>query len=501
MNSHQAKFPRLQSLWARLCIFTVVSLVLFWVFLPRHESHFPPWTASLAQELGHPMFPDIRSYEQNLPQHVMPSLLSKGTDRPRYLFFPNATWGCGWNNILQEQLLNTHLAYLSDRAYVFPGYIARDHPPLPDTLPNGDRHPLHIPANAFTSGSTTGGPLSSDGTDRLMRRAVSEEWYNVVCPRTEVVTLDLHGTTRELGLDDNSEGVDIMDRWAKKLSEMTAPCVSVDGGPLFSYVIFSSKRLISLWPSYSQGPALKYFAWSPLVTAAVFRNFQLLSQHPPPQALTPTGDRPHTFRSFPPYNSSAPPILGLLGIHLRRGDFKQHCYRLVREGLEYNAWNQLGTPEITVRPVLHPSTPPGYAWPALPDYLDIRQGQSRGDTAFDHCWPSAETIVSRVNAIRQSAESGGAFPSQNLRRIYIATNGDPSWIGNLAVHLRADGWDVSSSFDMQLTLEEHTVAQAVDMSVLAGAESFIGAGFSSLTSNVVQIRLAGGKHPETIHFW
>jgi hypothetical protein len=69
-----------------------------------------------------------------------------------------------------------------------------------------------------------------------MRRAVSEEWYNIVCPRTEVVTLDLHGTTRELGLDDNSEGVDIMARWAKKLSEMTAPCVSVDGDPLFSYV-------------------------------------------------------------------------------------------------------------------------------------------------------------------------------------------------------------------------------------------------------------------------
>jgi hypothetical protein len=140
MNGHQAKFPRLQSLWARLCAFAVVSLVLFWVFLPHHESHFPPWTASLAQELGHPMFPDIRSYERNLPQHVMPSLLSKGTDRPRYedsnrgsqsliirrryLFFPNATWGCGsvfdiclerfaladaphfpyrWNNILQEQ--------------------------------------------------------------------------------------------------------------------------------------------------------------------------------------------------------------------------------------------------------------------------------------------------------------------------------------------------------------------------------------------------------------
>ncbi|KAJ7804046.1 hypothetical protein B0H14DRAFT_2612791 [Mycena olivaceomarginata] len=346
----------------------------------------------------------------------MPSLLSKGTDRPR------------WNNILQEQLLNTHLAYLSDRAYVFPGYIARDHPPLPDTLPNGDRHPLHIPANAFTSGSTTGGPLSSDGADRLMRRAVSEEWYNIVCPRTEVVTLDLYGTTRELGLDDNSEGVDIMARWAKKLSKMNCTNLQLEAVDLTLAVVQPGSR------------------------SQIF-------------CVVPT----HHRRGVPelPASQSAPPAAG------------PHP-----DGYSRNHRAPGAAPLNATRTT----------W-------IFRQGQSRGDAAFDHCWPSAETIVSRVNAIRQSAESGGAFPSQNLRRIYIATNGDPSWIGNLAVHLRADGWDVSSSFDMQLTLEERTVAQAVDMSVLAGAESFIGAGFSSLTSNVVQIRLAGGKHPETIHFW
>jgi hypothetical protein len=37
---------------------------------------------------------------------------------------------------------------------------------------------------------------------------------------------------------------------------------------------------------------------------------------------------------------------------------------------------------------------------------------------------------------------------------------------------------------MQLTLEERTVAQAVDMSVLAGAESFIGAGVRSQHNTV-----------------
>ncbi|KAF7360690.1 SH3 and PX-domain-containing 3 [Mycena venus] len=505
------QLTRLQSVWARLCVVCVVSLLLLWVFLGRHESH-PPWTTfppmtvdSLAQELGHPTFPDIRFYERNLPQHVVPSLLSKGKDRPRYLFLPQETWGSGWNNILQEQLLNTHLAYLSQRSYVFPDYIARDHPPLPDTLANGVRHWLHIPINAFMSGPTAGGPLSSSGQDDLMRRSVSHEWWSIVCPPMEVVVVNLQDTMRELELDDVSDGADIMARWAAKLLDMAAPCVSIvssdSGKAVFDYKFIGSKRVLSIWPSYGNSPALKNFAWSPLITAALFRNFHLLSSDPPPQFLTPTGGRPYRFRSFPPYNPSAEPIKGLLGIHLRRGDFERHCARLAKDGLDYNAWNQLGTPGLSTRPASQGSSPPDYVWPAIPDYLDVPEGQSRKDAAFAHCWPSAESILARVNSVRESAASGVSFPPQNLHKIFMATNGSPSWIDNLTAHLQADGWEVSTSFEMDLTLEEHVVAQAVDMSVLTGAESFIGAGFSSMSSNVVQIRLAGGRDPGTIHFW
>ncbi|KAJ6490962.1 hypothetical protein C8R45DRAFT_867858 [Mycena sanguinolenta] len=86
--------------------------------------------------------------------------------------------------------------------------------------------------------------------------------------------------------------------------------------------------------------------------------------------------------------------------------------------------------------------------------------------------------------------------------MYIATNGDRAWVRDLAVLLVADGWkEVKSSWDMELTLEEQAVAQAVDMGVLTAAEAFIGVGFSSMTSNAVQIRLAAGRHPESIHFW
>ncbi|KAJ7024506.1 hypothetical protein C8F04DRAFT_1131281 [Mycena alexandri] len=501
--------PRFHSRWATLCSCGVVALLLLWFIIPRHERAFifPPMILdSVAQQLGHPTFPDIRFYERALPQHVAPSAFSKGTERPRYLFFPQASWGSGWNNVFQGALLNTHLAYLAKRAYVFPGYIPRDHPPFPDSL-NGTRHWLHIPMNAFVSGPTGGGPLSADGesdSHGLMRRAVSEEWWNVVCPRKDVVVVKMYDAMRQMRLDDTSDGEEMLSKWANKLLKMSAPCVSVEGGPPFDYLFIGSRRVISLWPSYGGSPTLKYFAWSPLITATLLHNFQLFSPHGAPDFLTPIGSRPYRFQSYPRYRPSSRPFTGLLGIHVRRGDYDGHCINLANGGADFNAWNLLGTPGITRRPSrpgFQSSTPPGYVWPALPDYLDVPAGKSRHDAAFDHCWPSPEAIAARVHEVREAAASGVAYPHQDLRKVYIASNGDMNFIGPLAALLRADGWDVSSSLDMELTLEGHAVSQAVDMAVLTGAESFIGVGFSSVTSNVVQIRLAAGRAPQTIHFW
>ncbi|KAJ7358334.1 hypothetical protein DFH08DRAFT_770205 [Mycena albidolilacea] len=496
--------PRFHSWPARLRLSGIVVLSLLCLLNLRHElslpwAGFPSTTLDpLAQQLGHPTFAAIRGYEQNLPQHIPPDLLSKRMIRPRYLFFPAASWGLGWNNVFQEQLLNTHLAYLSERAYVFPDYTPWDHPPFPDTLENGTRHMLHIPMNAFVSGPTGGGPLSSDGkNDSLMRRAVSEQWWDMVCPQRDVVVVKLHDTMRQMKLDGMSEGADILTNWTDKLLKMSAPCVSIEGGSVFDYMLFGSERMLSVWPSYGDSPTLKHFAWSPMITAALFRNFHLLSPHDPPRFLSPTGVLPYNFQSFLPYHSSEAPIAGLLGIHVRRGDYEGHCVLLADSGAEYNAWNRLGTPNITSQIF----TPPGYLWPALPDYLDVPEGKSRRDAAMKHCWPSPDAIVARAHAVREARRAGLSPPRQDLRKIYISTNGNPAWVGSLAALLQADGWDFASSLDMELSFEERAVAQAVDMSVLAAAESFIGVGFSSLTSNVVQIRLAAGRDPHTIHFW
>ncbi|KAJ7083041.1 hypothetical protein C8R43DRAFT_909542, partial [Mycena crocata] len=352
-----------------------------------------------------------------------------------------------------------------------------------------------IPINAFIAGPMAGGSLANNDSDNVLRRAVSEEWWNVVCPPEKVVTMRLHDAMKEMSINENSDSQEMMGRWAETLLEMSAPCVSIEDGTPFDFSFIGSSRVLSIWPSYGNSPTLKYFAWSPLITASLFHNFHVLSPHGAPESLGPIGSPPYGFQSFRPYSSSATPITGLLGIHVRRGDFVRHCANLADAGMDYNAWNLLGTRSHTAQPV------DGGIWPALPDILNVPDGKTHRDAAFDHCWPSPEAMVSRVHNVRANAAAGGAFPPQDLRRVYIATDGDKSWIAELAAELKADGWDVLGSYDMELSTEEKAVVQAVDMSVLVAAETFIAVGFSSLSSNVVQIRLAGGRDPQTIHFW
>ncbi|KAJ7743038.1 hypothetical protein DFH07DRAFT_964286 [Mycena maculata] len=474
----------------KLCLWLVVGYGFVWLFVLHHELPSAHWSTPPIDELGRPTFRYVKRYEKNLPQ--LRALPSKGTDRPRYLFFAGAQSGSGWNNVLQEQLLNNHLAHLSQRAYVFPHYVPEDDPRFPEMLANGTRSLIKIPINALVSGPTGGGPLSYDGRDSLARRAVPEEYWHTVCPPAEVVVVNLSEAMHEMELDGASDGQEIMASWADKLLKISAPCVSIEGGAPFDYMLTGSSRVLSIWPSYSHSPILKYFAWSPIVTAALFWNFHLLSQSPPPGFLVPFPGNPHKFESFPALHTSEQTIPGLLGIHVRRGDYESHCVFLAEVGATYNAWSLLGTPGISN----WSSTLPDYVWPALPDYLDVPPGQSLKAAKIDHCWPSPAAIVARAHKVRE-----GTARRQALRRIYISTNGDPAWVRDLTALLTVDGWEVSSSLDMVLTLEGRAVSQAVDMGVLTSAESFIGVGFSSLTSNVVQLRLAGGRHPDTIHFW
>ncbi|KAF7344133.1 SH3 and PX-domain-containing 3 [Mycena venus] len=480
----------------RLIAPILLSLILlsgfvYYQTLNRPTSlHLVPYTPPVhTVALGHPTFEDVREYERALPQH-------RPQSRPRYVFFPREAWGTGWNNVFQEQLLNTHLAYLANRGYVFVDYIARDHPPFPDTLPNGTRHMLHIPMNALTSGPTGGGSWG-DGVDAAVHpRPISQRWWDVACPAEKVVEVHMAETMRELNITDESTGEERLVRWAEKLRGMEEECVSVIGGTPFDYMFIGSDKVVSIWSSYGSSPTLTQYAWSALITRALSRNFALFSPGPsPPPSLSPTLSRitttpgagsksaPYPLTAFFPLRASEPPIPGLLALHLRRGDYADHCKNLAGWGSDYNTWNKMGNPEFRATG----------RYPSLPDHLTVRENETRYDAAYAHCWPSPDAIVERVRAVREG---------RNLRTVYMATNGEPEWVGAIAARLRADGWDqVASSLDMELAPDEFAVSQAVDMGVLVAAEVFIGNGFSSVSSNVVQLRLAGGRGPDTSRFW
>ncbi|KAJ7609581.1 hypothetical protein DFH06DRAFT_1148393 [Mycena polygramma] len=396
----------------------------------------------------HPTFSDIREYERRLPQHQTP--FRQGSPPRRYLCFSWEGWGSGWNNVFREQLLNTHLAYLAHRGYIFVDYTPRDHPPFPDTVPNGTRHLLHIPMNAFTSGPTGGGSLGPN-TDAIPR-AASLEWWKLVCPTKDVVEVDIVATAKELNISNATSGHDRLLGWASKLRDIDAPCVNVVGGSPFDYLCVSHFPFLldysyhhlqvhqATWPSYGNSPVLKEFAWSSLITRTFARNYALFSPSSAPSNIAPTpwawilgavttgsASTPYPLSAFRPYRASSPAILGLLGIHVRPGDYEQHCRNLADWGSDYNAWNLFGRPDI------HATVP---SYPQFPDHL---------------------TVPRDKREVRVARRARGAVARRRM----------------------GDGED------------EFAVAQAVDSAVLMSAETLIGVG----------LRLAGGRHPATNRFW
>lgn len=157
----------------------------------------------------------------------------------RYLNFPGHSRGAGWNNIVREQLITAYLAYLSRRSYVVTPYIASQHPPFAGVTG------LHVPTAAFTWSPLTGAPFPGSrgygpkdlSDEDVIPRSVSEDFYNLVCPRSRRVELDVGEVCKELGLDVNRDDVKVIaEAWAKKLLRMEDSCIDIVNHPLFDYM-------------------------------------------------------------------------------------------------------------------------------------------------------------------------------------------------------------------------------------------------------------------------
>ncbi|KAH7314012.1 hypothetical protein B0J17DRAFT_687352 [Rhizoctonia solani] len=380
-------------------------------------------------------------------------------------------WGAGWNNLLQERLLNTILAYETDRAPVFSPFDAWAHPPRDDTAEDGQRKVLSIPYNALLSGPTSG-MLWGPGDQHP--RAVSQNYWDVVCPASERRIVDANEVMTQLGKD--PDGIRIMSEWTKLLRRMPERCVEIKGTQAFDVFLFCDARVLSLWDTLANHPTVRLLEDSEVVKDAVSRNMAKL------QSIS-LAQRP-----FIPKTTGV--IQGLLGIHIRRGDFygdkgKGHCIHLSNYADTYTGWSQL------------PQLRDQYAGPSREG---IEKGQSTPEMREyyrKHCIPDTDEIASRIREILAETHA-------RISHIYIANNAEDEFLTDLRRALAVDGWGpnkITTSQELDLNWQATSVNNVVDMSILSRAEIFIGNGWSTLTSNVVMRRMTTGQLVESTRLW
>jgi len=153
-------------------------------------------------------------------------------------------------------------------------------------------------------------------------------------------------------------------------------------------------------------------------------------------------------------------IPGLLALHIRKGDFEDHCVHLSKWSADWNGFNKF--PSFIDKFTPPPGGGGGYTTP------------ENTELYLTHCFPTVQRIVDKVMEVQKVSEG--------LKNVYIMTNGQVPWLQELnAALLKAHRWDqVASSRDLKLNWEQKYVAQTVDMMIGERAQVFIGNGVRGL---------------------
>lgn len=142
-------------------------------------------------------------------------------------------------------------------------------------------------------------------------------------------------------------------------------------------------------------------------------------------------------------------------MHLRRGDFVEHCENLGHWGASFNAFA---------------------SFPSFPDPWEPPEGseEDRMSVYMRRCLPTIAQVVEKVDAVRAAVGSSDG----GLQNVYVMTNADEAWLGELKDALRVSGgWErIATSRDMVWTPEQKYVSQATDMMIGQRAQVFIGNG-------------------------
>jgi len=226
----------------------------------------------------------------------------------------------------------------------------------------------------------------------------------------------------------------------------------------FSYL--ASASLGQVWPSFRQYLS-EHFEWSPQILEITQRSQEQLN-----------------LRQYFAINDGRDPYMA---IHLRRGDFSDHCSRLADTKASFTTWAGLQS--------LKPST--------LPPALDTTDP---GNILL-HCYSPLNRILDAISL--------QARTHPHIRTIHIlhdaAIDHPQVWIDILklktaftnAVWAARNGWGesgpiqrVTHSGMIPLRSGENDFSIAVDMEIARRADVFIGNGYSSLSSQVIALRMA-----------
>jgi len=405
-----------------------------------------------------PLYEEWRLKELALPQHNPDLPLPEGR-HGKYVWISEHVRAAGWGNALQEHFVNGLLAYESGRSFVFDNYTwERENKPYADF--NGNIIPSKIPMTVLIEGPLAGGPfLPGDNTPR----SVMKEYFDKICPHPKLLDRNIVRAT----LPEDYSAKTVMEGWLKLLKETPENCVEIDD-KIFDIWIFGSSRILDIVPLLYKSPMVTEFRWSPFVLSTFESNQHLFALDGIP----------------PPTKSNSYPIIpGLLALHIRRGDFENHCRSLAEWGSSWTGFNQL--PEL----IDH------FNPPARPPSGETTKGIY--DAYTKSCYPSVDQIAEKVAEIRKTRAGRG------LKNVFIMTNAKVPWIQELKDALnKVHKWDmITSSRDATLTWEQKFIAQAPDMLIGQRSQVFVGNGFSSLTANIVMLRMAKGLDPEYTRLW
>jgi hypothetical protein len=342
--------------------------------------------------------------------------------------------------------MNAHLAYASNRSYVFQDYVWKPgHVPFPRSEWLED--PPRTPLSALIAGSVVGGPL---GTGNNAPRSISAKWFDVVCPQNERRIFRTGDTKPGLAW---KQGIEIFDTWVKLLGDAPELCAEVqasgdDQSPqTFDVWLLGSDRVLSLWDSFSKSPTSTLLRTSPIVDAAVKRNEHLFLPHRPGRSNPVLAD---------PYDH-------MLAMHLRRGDFKDACLHLAYWNSTFFSWNLL------------PSLPDRLGFP---DYITWNSTEYQ-EAHLERCLPEPDRIIRKARVARDEYILASPGGRRTLDVVYLSTNEKGEWLDTVKDALQKDGWNtIITSNDLELDSEGTDTAMAIDMDIARRAAVFIGNGVS-----------------------